>query len=47
MNSVASRKGPLAGIFLNSLFFAFLHLLSPGATILSFINILLFGLVFP
>lgn len=46
MNSVASRKGPVVGIISNSVFFSLLHLLNPDVTVLSFINILLFGLVF-
>lgn len=46
MNSIASRKGPIAGILINTIFFGVLHLLSPGVTILSFINVILFGLIF-
>lgn len=46
MNSISSRKGPIYGIILNSLFFSALHLLNPDTSVLSFINILLFGLVF-
>lgn len=46
MNTISSKKGPLAGILLNSLFFGALHLLNPGVTILSFANITLVGIFF-
>lgn len=46
MNAIASKKGPLAGILLNSLFFGALHLSNPGVTILSFVNITLVGILF-
>ena len=46
MNSISARKGPMAGIILNSLFFAALHLLNSGTTALSFINIFLVGMAF-
>lgn len=46
MNAISSKKGPLAGILLNSLFFGALHLLNPGVTILRFANITLVGIFF-
>lgn len=46
MNSISSRKGPIAGILINAIFFGILHLLSPGVTVLSFSNVILFGLIF-
>ena len=46
MNAIASKKGPLAGILLNSVFFGALHLLNSGVTFLSFANLTLFGIVF-
>lgn len=46
MNTIASKKGPLAGIIFNALFFGILHLLNPSVTFLSFANIILFGLLF-
>ena len=46
MNAIASKKGPLVGILLNSFFFGALHLLNPNVTFLSFINISLVGIIF-
>ncbi|MCA5011881.1 MULTISPECIES: CPBP family intramembrane glutamic endopeptidase [unclassified Enterococcus] len=46
MNGIAAKKGVWAGVIGNSLFFAVLHLLSPGVTVISFMNILFFGLLF-
>lgn len=46
MNAIAARKGPLAGILLNSLFFGALHLFNPSVTVLSFLNITLVGIIF-
>lgn len=46
MNAIASKKGPIAAILLNSFFFGALHLLNPNVTFLSFINISLVGIIF-
>lgn len=46
MNKVSNQLGVLAGIIINSLFFALLHFLNPNTNILCFINLFLAGLVF-
>ncbi len=46
MNMFSARKGVVFGILLNSLLFAGLHLMNPGLTVLSFVNLFLFGLLF-
>ena len=46
MNSIAAKsKVPLA-IFLNSFLFMMLHLLNPGVTFISMLNILIYGVIF-
>ncbi len=44
MLSVASKNSILLAVISNSVFFAVLHLLNPGVTLLSIINLILFGL---
>lgn len=46
MNTFGSKKGVLWGIMINSLFFSAFHLANPGVTILSVVNIFIFGLIF-
>ncbi|TDL93448.1 CPBP family intramembrane metalloprotease [Macrococcus brunensis] len=46
MNKVAKQLGLPAGIIINSLFFAGLHLLNPGVTAISTYNIFLAGVLF-
>lgn len=43
MTSFGSKGGALAGMLFNSLIFGALHLLNSGVTVLSIINIILFG----
>lgn len=43
---IKSYKNPLVAIIGNSLFFALLHLMNPGITIWSFLNIMLVGILF-
>lgn len=43
---IKSYKNPLVAIIGNALFFGLLHLLNPGITIWSFINIMLVGILF-
>ncbi len=46
MNSFASKKGAAFGIVANSLLFSALHLLNPGITVLSVVNLFLAGIFF-
>lgn len=41
---IGLRWGPVAGILISSIFFAFLHLLNPNVTWISILNLALFGL---
>ena len=45
MVSIAKRYGMTAGIIINSLVFAALHLMNPGITILAFVNLFAFGVL--
>lgn len=44
MTSFGSKGGAFAGMLFNSLVFGALHLLNSGITVLSFVNLILFGL---
>ncbi|MEG0732806.1 MAG: type II CAAX endopeptidase family protein [Vagococcus sp.] len=46
MNAFSSKKGVVWGILVNSLFFSVFHLMNPGVTVLSIVNIFIFGLIF-
>lgn len=46
MNKISKQLGVIAGILINSLFFAALHLMNPNMSILTFINLLLAGIIF-
>jgi len=41
---IGTRWGSLAGVLVSSLFFALLHLLNPNVTLISLVNLALFGL---
>ncbi|KAA1036938.1 CPBP family intramembrane glutamic endopeptidase [Macrococcus equipercicus] len=46
MNKISRQLGVMAGILINSLLFAALHLMNSNMSILTFINLLLAGIVF-
>jgi len=46
MNSLAARSNIPVAVILNSAIFMVIHLLNPGVTIISMVNILIFGLLF-
>ena len=46
MNIIGAKHTPLIGFIVSSLIFGFLHILNPGVTILSILNIILIGFTF-
>ena len=45
MNSLASKKGVIFGVIVNSAVFAVIHLFNPGISVLAVVNLALFGLL--
>ena len=46
MNAVAAKSSIIIAIILNSVIFMFLHVVNPGVTVLSLVNILIYGVIF-